>query len=844
MLSRCSVKHGRMLTVLYSTQPTYLILRMSSSSSSMLNLVPTFTGENWAAFSEAMEAYLLATGRWWVIVVRRSDVDRPAPVAPPPAAVQAGGGTATTAPQTAPLPDSDDEGAEVTGVSAGGLSSGSRLAAGKEKADWDEANMVVLGTLRLKVAATFRQMMKSQPSAGAAWEDLRTRYGEPTIAAIYREFKAALNVQIKQGVHPAAAIAEVERHFSILAEHGFDIPQFIQAMLLLSRLPPSYDVLTQIASVGQNADELDVGKVRQSIIAAFEGKNATGKGKDKADKATAIKRKRDQGNPQFQQQQQSSQRQSGSSGGGSHAQGQGEPSSSGKKKGKKTSRGKRAGKAHQAKAADGTSHIANVAKEAGPASKRDLRMHAPVPQPPSASYHTTFPELASAIRLANQIGVPHTVETLRTLMDVPDVPEVDAQGNLQLDANLVRALLREPTRPGSPSFDAVPPLLDQIEDRRIDPILDEEDLLTRVAETDLASRQGMFDGTPGFMPASWKRRFMPIDTLGLNEITTPLQLRARSQYGASELVPLDEATPVSIFGEDADGDVSMGESPFGDLFSESEAEAEVRVPKKRRMNRPPKLRKQADGTFKLVPRQPHPDWVAPAASTSAPVDWDEFFKDSDSQVDHLFGNLPAKYAASPLTAVPLANAPSLAADIHVFPPAYTAVMYTCSEANVVATSNASLSARSIAACSSCKGQSAISGEHWIADTGASKHYTNSLDGMIAYGEIHGETVETASGFEKVHGVGTLLADMPRWEGDYNPVRLYPVYYAPTFRSRLLSIGYLLNNGCTMRGNSDKVSIYQGDSKEPYWFFTIARNCLKAVIAALLVRRRTTQALDE
>lgn len=86
--------------------------------------------------------------------------------------------------------------------------------------------------------------------------------------------------------------------------------------------------------------------------------------------------------------------------------------------------------------------------------------------------------------------------------------------------------------------------------------------------------------------------------------------------------------------------------------------------------------------------------------------------------------------------------------------------------------------------------------------------------MISYVEIDGETVETANGHEKIRGVGTLLANMPRWEGDHNVVRLYPVYYVPNFSSRLLSLKHLLKNGCTMFGDEDDIKVYQKGSKTP------------------------------
>ncbi|KAI0026589.1 hypothetical protein K488DRAFT_92267 [Vararia minispora EC-137] len=116
---------------------------MSSSNSSLINLVPVFNGENWAEFAETMEAFLLSQGRWWVIAVPRAHLD----------SMVAASSTGSVI--------SPAEGNVSSSISAGGNSAGRLLAAGKNVADWDADNAVVLGTLRLRVAASFRQTIKA-----------------------------------------------------------------------------------------------------------------------------------------------------------------------------------------------------------------------------------------------------------------------------------------------------------------------------------------------------------------------------------------------------------------------------------------------------------------------------------------------------------------------------------------------------------------------------------------------------------------------------------------------------------------------------------------------------------
>ncbi|KAI0027111.1 hypothetical protein K488DRAFT_74801 [Vararia minispora EC-137] len=101
---------------------------MSSSNNSLINLVPIFSSDNWAEFAETMEAYLLAQGRWWVIAVPRAHLDS----------------TVTSTTGSVATPQSGN----ISGtISAGGSSAGRLLSAGKNIADWDADNAVILGTL-------------------------------------------------------------------------------------------------------------------------------------------------------------------------------------------------------------------------------------------------------------------------------------------------------------------------------------------------------------------------------------------------------------------------------------------------------------------------------------------------------------------------------------------------------------------------------------------------------------------------------------------------------------------------------------------------------------------------
>jgi hypothetical protein len=72
-------------------------------------------------------------------------------------------------------------------------------------------------------------------------------------------------------------------------------------------------------------------------------------------------------------------------------------------------------------------------------------------------------------------------------------------------------------------------------------------------------------------------------------------------------------------------------------------------------------------------------------------------------------------------------------------------------------------------------------------------------------------VSTASTLVPVVGKGTVFLSATV-NGRTCPIRIYPVYYCPKFKSRLLSLGTFLQNGHKIRGDSEKLLLITADGK--------------------------------
>jgi hypothetical protein len=126
---------------------------------------------------------------------------------------------------------------------------------------------------------------------------------------------------------------------------------------------------------------------------------------------------------------------------------------------------------------------------------------------------------------------------------------------------------------------------------------------------------------------------------------------------------------------------------------------------------------------------------------------------------------------------------------------------------------------SFSACARCKGKRPDqSSPIWMLDSGASEHFTMSLDDFSEYSPFETKmTAYTANGVATIEGKGTVIIRY-KDEQEYAIIaRLHPVLYMPQLTHQLLSMGSFLRDKLTVRGNSQHITIYT-ESGNPYLIF--------------------------
>ena len=99
----------------------------------------------------------------------------------------------------------------------------------------------------------------------------------------------------------------------------------------------------------------------------------------------------------------------------------------------------------------------------------------------------------------------------------------------------------------------------------------------------------------------------------------------------------------------------------------------------------------------------------------------------------------------------------------------------------------------------------------MLDSGASRHFTNSINDFIDYEAIIPSPVATANRRIEMTGKGTVIFIVDR-----RALRISPVYHIPDLNTHLLSLGQFLRSGLHSRGSDRKISLQQG--KEEFLTF--------------------------
>jgi hypothetical protein len=135
------------------------------------------------------------------------------------------------------------------------------VVSGKEDVDLDTYNAhneKAIGTLVLKIAPTLCQKWQNIEEAKDIWKGLKNQFSTPSLTVVCGEFKKLMDTQIPISNHPAPSFAAINNHFALLWEYNYPINEQTQVMIVMAKLTPYMDVMTQLLNIKSIESTRDV----------------------------------------------------------------------------------------------------------------------------------------------------------------------------------------------------------------------------------------------------------------------------------------------------------------------------------------------------------------------------------------------------------------------------------------------------------------------------------------------------------------------------------------------------------------------------------------------------------
>ena len=80
-----------------------------------------------------------------------------------------------------------------------------------------------------------------QENSAGTWNNIKRQFDVSGPAAIFVDFRYVINFKFDEKKDPSVQVAELNTKLDVLSTHGFALDERIQAMIIPSGLPQSWD---------------------------------------------------------------------------------------------------------------------------------------------------------------------------------------------------------------------------------------------------------------------------------------------------------------------------------------------------------------------------------------------------------------------------------------------------------------------------------------------------------------------------------------------------------------------------------------------------------------------------
>jgi hypothetical protein len=107
-----------------------------------------------------------------------------------------------------------------------------------------------------------------------SWANIKSQFDVSGPAAIFVDFKCVINFKFDERKEPSVQVAELNTRLNCLATHGFDLDHRIQAMIILSGLPQSWDSVQGSILANHDMAELDISVIMPILQEEWQRRQA------------------------------------------------------------------------------------------------------------------------------------------------------------------------------------------------------------------------------------------------------------------------------------------------------------------------------------------------------------------------------------------------------------------------------------------------------------------------------------------------------------------------------------------------------------------------------------------
>jgi hypothetical protein len=155
---------------------------------------------------------------------------------------------------------------------------------------WDNLNNQAMGNIRLRLHYSIQHKYHTVTTAGELWEKLAAEYNQPGIMTMYLDFKAVMDITIPENTDPSLTIDKITALFGKLWDNGVKVPDNVQAMILMAKMPWYMDSVAQL--LGQeDLAKINIAGLRKHIVLAWEQQQGHApRRQNQAQKISAVQR--------------------------------------------------------------------------------------------------------------------------------------------------------------------------------------------------------------------------------------------------------------------------------------------------------------------------------------------------------------------------------------------------------------------------------------------------------------------------------------------------------------------------------------------------------------------------